>query len=69
MINRNLCFGLAAAFVLFLNTHALDAGTIKPIRYAGVRRHHPRTPQSDQYSAAKTAGSSAANLCPVTTPQ
>lgn len=26
MIKRNLCFGLAAAFVLFLNTRALDAG-------------------------------------------
>ena len=69
MINRNLCFGLAAAFVLFLNTRALDAGTIKPIWYAGVRRYHPRTPQGDQYSDVKTDVYSAANLRPMTTPQ
>ena len=45
MIKCNLCFGLATAFVLFLNTHALDAGTIKPVRlpgFGGVTPEHQR---------------------------
>ena len=45
MIKRNLCFGLAAAFVLFLNTRALDAGTFnkksRKSREQVSPAHHP----------------------------